>query len=306
MKQRHRMILAALFSAGFFGLSPLSFVMAASSTQTVTQSVYVTGGSLAVGWVPSTLTAGIYTLTGGSSAPLPLGWSPDANGNIGVNNPANMTALFDPSDHFPSYSYTGSNPLFVQDATGSGAGWHVTMQATPMTEVAPSGGFASGTSALTLPTGSVQLSTFTPFHGQTSTPTYYVEAPSASNNTSVSGADLMDVGQYGLGFNNNPTQYPPAPFNEVMYDPTSSPIQQDSNGNLAPYVMDLTNAPLDDNTPMTVIEADAGTGMGSYAFQGLLHLDLVIPASAYIDPINYPSSPTPYSTTMTVSIVSGP
>lgn len=52
----------------------------------------------------------------------------------------------------------GLSPWQVTDATGTGDGWTVTLSGNQFTELAPSSGFASGTSALTLPDGSLSLS----------------------------------------------------------------------------------------------------------------------------------------------------
>lgn len=54
-------------------------------------------------------------------------------------------------------TYATLSPWTIIDATGSGNGWNVQVQASQFTELAPSSGFASGTSALTLPQGSLSL-----------------------------------------------------------------------------------------------------------------------------------------------------
>lgn len=56
-------------------------------------------------------------------------------------------------------AYLTLSPWSVTDATGTGDGWNVTLSASQLTESTPSPGFASGTSALTLPLRPMSLLT---------------------------------------------------------------------------------------------------------------------------------------------------
>lgn len=64
-------------------------------------------------------------------------------------------------DQQSSQASLGSIVAF--DATGSGAGWNITVQASPITEVTPTGGYKTGTTAKTLPAGSLTLQAPTSF-----------------------------------------------------------------------------------------------------------------------------------------------
>lgn len=139
----------------------------------------------------------------------------------------------------------------VTDATGTGNGWHVTLAGSQFTEVAPSTGFASGTSALTLPSGSMALSG-----------TRSVTAGSGATAVSATGGPLIE----------NPTSL------------------------------------VDGQAAFTLVDAKAGYGQGTYSIvepTGGLTLT-VNPSTAKVDTTNYPSAATPYSSTLTYSIVSGP
>lgn len=143
---------------------------------------------------------------------------------------------------------TTANPgkLVVSDNTGSGEGYKVSVQATPMREVAPSGGFVAGTTAKTLPVGSLSLSN--------------------------SGATITPKG-------------------------TTSPSPTWLGSN---FVID--------NGAVNILSAAVGQGMGIYDVQfGSSALSLVLnPSTTFTDPKNYPSGATPYSTTITYTITTGP
>lgn len=93
----------------------------------------------------------------------------------------------------------------VVDSTGSGNGWHVSLSATQLTEDTPTNGFASGTSALKPPVGSVQLSgTRTVTVGDGSAPLSSSGGPLIDNPTAVidgqSPFTLLDAKSgFGLG-----------------------------------------------------------------------------------------------------------
>lgn len=139
----------------------------------------------------------------------------------------------------------------VDDATGTGNGWHVTLAGTQFTEVAPSTGFASGTTALTLPSGSMALS-------------------GARSVTASSGATVVS-----------------ATYGPLIENPTSL---------------------VDGQASFTLVDTQAGYGEGTYTINeptGGLTLT-VNPSTAKVDTTNYPGVATPYSSTLTYSIVSGP
>lgn len=59
----------------------------------------------------------------------------------------------------------------IDDATGTGNGWTLTIQATPLTELEPtSAGFATGTSAIVLPSWALQIDQVTAIVGESSQP----------------------------------------------------------------------------------------------------------------------------------------
>ncbi|QQE79522.1 hypothetical protein [Alicyclobacillus sp. SO9] len=80
-------------------------------------------------------------------------------GSLTVSSPSVVTA-------FPAVTLNGQpqqvtatlGAWTVVDATGSGNGWKVDLTASQLTEVQPSSGWASGTSAKKLPLGSLSLS----------------------------------------------------------------------------------------------------------------------------------------------------
>lgn len=143
---------------------------------------------------------------------------------------------------------TTANPgkLVVSDNTGSGEGYKVSVQATPMREVAPAGGFAAGTAAKTLPAGSLSLSN--------------------------SGATISPKG-------------------------TTSPSPTWLGSN---FVID--------NGAVNILSAAVGQGMGIYDVTfGATALSLVLnPQTTFTDPKNYPSGATPYQSTITYTITTGP
>lgn len=139
----------------------------------------------------------------------------------------------------------------VTDATGTGDGWNVTLGASQFTEITPSTGFASGTVAKTLPSGSLGLSG--------------VRSVTAASNA-------------------------------LPVDPTGGPLIKNAG------------SVIDTGSPVQVIQTDQNYGMGSYTVNEptnglLLTLD---PGTTDVDPVNYPSQPTPYSSTLTYTVSSGP
>lgn len=139
----------------------------------------------------------------------------------------------------------------VTDASGTGNGWRVQVQASLFTEVTPSSGFKSGTSPMTLSKGSLSL------NGNRTL-------------TATSGSQSLDS-LYG------------------------------------PYFVN-TGAVIDVSSPVNILAADVGYGMGTYIVHepssGLvLSLD---PSTTMIDHKNYPNSPTPYESTITYTISSSP
>lgn len=142
-----------------------------------------------------------------------------------------------------------ANPgsLALQDNTGSGAGWRVSVQASQFTEKAPVGGFQSGTVAQKLPTGSLKLV-----------------------NT---GASITQNG-------------------------TTSGVPTWTG----------TTFTLDGGAAVNLLSAPADAGMGKYTVAlGANSLSLtLLPASTYVDSINYSGVATPYESTLTYSIIAGP
>jgi hypothetical protein len=173
-------------------------------------------------------------------------------GALSVTAPTIKTA-------FPTVTLNGQpqqvnatlNNWTVIDATGTSDGWHVQLSASRITEVTPSGGWAPGTSAQTLPQGSLALS----------------------------GSRSITAGT-----------------GSTPVDGTNGPLLQNES------------AAIDTSTPVTIVDAKPGYGMGTYTIvepSNGLTLSLQ-PSSTYTDTTNYPTGSTPYQTTLTYSVVSGP
>lgn len=148
-----------------------------------------------------------------------------------------------------SATTAADNLITLDDATGTAAGWSTTIQATPLTEVTPSGGFASGTSAIVLPYGTVNFvapSSIVGLQSQASADTPVIDAPAT---------------------------------------PTAI-----DNGNTLQWA-----------------SAVKGTGTGMWGSQWATTTPvlefMVSPISKVADSTNYPGAPTPYSTTITVTMV---
>jgi len=174
----------------------------------------------------------------------------------GITDQSNIVALNGTAETVDMQwqSSVGNNLLSVTDATGSGSGWHVTIGASQLTEVTPPGGWASGTSALTLPLDST------------------VVAVSGAQTAAGSGATQVS-GTGGPSFT--------------------------SNGSMA----------IDEGAiPVTLVDTQPGYGMGQYLFSFSTYPIVVNlqPSSTFVDGKNYPGQPTPYATTITFTVVSGP
>lgn len=97
------------------------------------------------------------------------------------------------------------SPWSVTDATGTGDGWNVQVQASQFTEIAPSSGFASGSSALTLPLGSLSLTgSRSIIAGSGSTPVSATGGPNFAVNSLIVDQSSPEVlltasSGYGLG-----------------------------------------------------------------------------------------------------------
>ncbi|WP_158176897.1 WxL domain-containing protein [Heyndrickxia camelliae] len=149
-----------------------------------------------------------------------------------------------------SVQTANANPgtLSITDATGTGEGYRVTVQATQLTEKAPSGGFATGTTANVLPKGLLTL-------------------------TSAGGS---------ISANSGTTATAPK-FNGTSWI-------------------------IDNGSATTIVTANKGEGLGkfdvSFPTNGLsLNLN---PNTVMVDKTNYPTGATPYQTTITYTIISGP
>lgn len=139
----------------------------------------------------------------------------------------------------------------VTDATGSGNGWNVQVQASQFTENTPSSGFTTGTLALTLPQGSLSLT---------------------GSRT-------------------------------VLPQSGSTPISSTGGPNIA-----VTNPAIDLSSPVIFLTAQSGYGMGTYTVQEPTQgLSLVLnPSTTKVDQTNYPGQPTPFTSVITFTVVTGP
>ena len=136
----------------------------------------------------------------------------------------------------------------ISDATGSGKGWNVTVQASQLTEVLPDGSAGS----LTLPLGSIALSG-----------TRTIAAKNGSS-TPVS--------------------------------PTGGPLLQNMKS-----VVDAA-------TPVKIIDTQHNYGLGTYnVTEPVNGLTLTLqPKDTLLDAVNYPNGATPFSTTLTFTVATGP
>lgn len=97
------------------------------------------------------------------------------------------------------------SPWSVTDATGTGDGWNVQVQASQFTEIAPSSGFATGSFALTLPSGSLSLTgSRSVIAGSGSTPVSTTGGPNFAVNSLIVDQSSPEVlltasSGYGLG-----------------------------------------------------------------------------------------------------------
>lgn len=139
----------------------------------------------------------------------------------------------------------------ITDATGSGNGWNVQVQASQFTENTPSSGFTTGTSALTLPQGSLSLT---------------------GSRT-------------------------------ILPQSGSTPISSTGGPNIT-----ASNPAIDLSSPVVFLTAQSGYGMGTYTVQEPTQgLSLVLnPSTTKVDQTNYPGQPTPFTSVITFTVVTGP
>lgn len=110
----------------------------------------------------------------------------------------------------------------------------------------------------------------------------------------VSATRLTEIGGKNLSM-------PPGTL--VVYAPTSVAA---INGTVGPLPGLNTGFGMVDAEPFRIATAPSGTGMGSFKF-GRIYLEIDIrPFIVLVDSVNYPNVPTPYESTITWSIVSGP
>lgn len=136
----------------------------------------------------------------------------------------------------------------VTDARGTGEGWRMQVQATQFQEVEPAGGFVGGTSALTLPVGSLSI----------------------------------------------------APVESIM--------QVSSGTTVLPTSAISSDQVIDNGSAVTVVSAgtDEGMGMFDITFPTDALLLVLDPAVKMVDVVNYNGQPTPYKSTLTFTLVTGP
>lgn len=164
----------------------------------------------------------------------------------------------------------------VVDARGTQDGWEVKVSATPFTIVEPEGGWIEY-NPYQLPIGSLTLSS------------------------------LTNV----FGYNYS--------FPEMLMGPTSDSSQEgdivepqgmtlvNASQDITPSI-NVMNTAIDMGEFVTVATAGPGQGMGEYILQyDMSSLSLVIdPITAKVDKTNYPEGVTPYESTITWNLISGP
>ena len=142
----------------------------------------------------TTTTTSTGSVTGGTLT-MDAGGNTNGAGGMSGSFSYNLTSDGAPGQQFyaseTNYMSGGTDPVVqVNDATGTGDGWTLSVQGS-VVEKTPSAGFASGTSAIEWPAGSLMLGvpTVAPNEGQTSgTPTI-----SITNPTSIIGSSPLNV-----------------------------------------------------------------------------------------------------------------
>lgn len=163
----------------------------------------------------------------------------------------------------------------VTDARGTQDGWELKVSATPFTIVEPSTGWVEY-NPYSLPVGSLTLSSISNIYG------FNYQSP------------------------------------ETLIGPTSTEVNSesstpsgltlvDASENVMPSI-NIINSAIDMGEFVTVATAGAGQGMGEYILQYDMNaLNLIIdPVTAKVDKTNYPEGVTPYESTITWNLISGP
>lgn len=218
----------------------------------ITRIVLGASGALAMvamvavpSFAATTSTTGTGSVTGGS---LTMDAGGSTSGAGGLNGSFNYNLVSDgaPGQQFyaeeTNYMSGGVDPIVqVNDATGTGLGWTLSVQGS-VVEQTPSAGWASGTSAIKWPSGSVMLSvpTVAPNQGQTSgTPT--VDLTAATNIVSSSPVNVGTA----------PTNYGAGEWTFTWPDTGTSQSNSMYTFILPPRSVDPTNY-AGTNTPYTV------------------------------------------------------
>ena len=153
--------------------------------------VMLPGSALAT-TTSSGTTSSTASVTGGGDSVVFVGGIPTGFGTTSISNTYGVTST--PQTIGGWGTGAANQMLGVDDATGTNAGWVATIQASPLTEVAPSGGFATGTSALTMPAGSLEMGAIAgiyPESGQSSTAT--VPTIDLTTQTPIDGSTPVDL-----------------------------------------------------------------------------------------------------------------
>lgn len=244
------------------------------------------------------------------SNPPTLSWTyNDADGDMQTEYyieiiDSSLTLIFDDGGTTNVNSYTVPAGILT---SGQEYSWRVTV-----TDFY--GGTATSAYQRFIPTGSLSITppTFSNF------PDVTLTGNSLSNTTHhTSNLVVEDLTNSGNGWNVTvqATQFTEVggaglriPLNSLTLSnvATISPI----NGTVSPSPTTKAGSPwtIDGGSPVSILSAAVGNGKGTYsvAFSNpALRLNLN-PATTYVDKVNFPSSPTPYQSTLTWSIISGP
>lgn len=168
----------------------------------------------------------------------------------------------------------------IVDARGTMDGWELNVSATPFTIAEPDGGWVEY-NPYQLPVGSLTLSSLSNIDGYN----YEVTQSFIGPVSETSEGDLTE------------------PLEETLV-PTLSLVDADYN---KPSINMIYSA-IDMGEFVTVATAGAGQGAGEYILQYDANaLSLVIdPVTAKVDTTNYPEGVTPYESTITWNLISGP
>lgn len=182
-----------------------------------TQQLYINVNNMGYSnFTPTTTTQGAFTYAGEGGGTFSQGTQ---TGTATIQSGNLSMSLASSTFSFPNIGLNGDIQTIsttipsvnITDATGTGNGWQLFLQATPFTEVAPVGGFASGTSAkaFTNELYNIQPSSIVAINGSSLTGVSVSGTRQSILNTNsmlASASKGNGLGQYQVQFNNSSLQ----------------------------------------------------------------------------------------------------